>query len=70
MSMGSHPLTKTLYLLRLPSYSVELQMVFKVVKVVELGATVHRRTDVHFVSPGWLVFLLQLQLTFLGLHEL
>ena len=67
--MGSHPLTKTLYLLRLPSYSVELQMVFKVVKIVELRVTIHHRTDVDFVSPDWVVFP-QLQLSVPGLREL
>ena len=51
MSMGSHPLTETFHLLWLPSYSVQLQMVVKVVKVVELGLTVHHRTDVNIASP-------------------
>ena len=67
MSIGSHPLPETLHLLWLPSYSVQLQMVVKVVKVVELRATVHQRTEVHVVSLHWLA---SLALSFLGLHEL
>ena len=67
MSIGSHPLTETLHLLWLPCYSVQLQMVVKVVEVIELGATVHHRTDVNVVFPHWLV---SLALCFLGLHEL